>query len=191
MQYRATGRQPPRRANRDHNHCPHGVYPARPSEHSEDEWVAIAMAPEDDWPALCRLVGRDDLAADRRFDHHAARKANEAELDEIVAAWTSRHDKWEAAERCQAIGVAAAAVEHLADTFGRDPQLGHHYQVVSQPSDPGVAIPIDREAARWRGREHQLRRSPGLGEHNEHVVCELLGRSEHEYVQLVIDEVLG
>jgi crotonobetainyl-CoA:carnitine CoA-transferase CaiB-like acyl-CoA transferase len=155
--------------------------------------TAAIAKPEakDDWPALCRLVGRDDLAADRRFDHHAARKANEAELDEIVAAWTSRHDKWEAAERCQAIGVAAAAVEHLADTFGRDPQLGHHYQVVSQPSDPGVAIPIDREAARWRGREHQLRRSPGLGEHNEHVVCELLGRSEHEYVQLVIDEVLG
>ena len=86
--------------------------------------------------------------------------------------------------------MAAAPVEHLADTLTRDPQLRAHYQLVQQPAAPAVDIPIDREAGRWRGAEHVLRRAPGLGEHNEHVVCELLGGSEADYVQLVLDAVL-
>lgn len=78
-----------------------------------------------------------------------------------------------------------------ADTYDRDPQLRNHYQIVQQPSRPDIDIPIDREAAQWRGTELLLNQSPGLGEHNEHVVRELLGRSEEDYVQLILDGVLG
>lgn len=62
---------------------------------------------------------------------------------------------------------------------------------MQQPSRPDIDIPIDREAAQWRGTELLLNQSPGLGEHNEHVVRELLGRSEEDYVQLILDGVLG
>ncbi|MGF1597578.1 MAG: CoA transferase [Acidimicrobiales bacterium] len=190
MRYAATGVQPPRRANRDPNHCPHGVYPARPSEHSDDEWVALAVTGDDEWGALCALMGRPGLATDERFATHAARTADEDAVDAVVAAWTSGLDKWEAADAAQAAGIAAAPVEHLADTHDRDPQLRHHYQVVHQPVDPTVDIPIDREAARWRGAEHRLVRSPGLGEHNEHIVCDLLGRSEQDFIDLLVEGVL-
>ena len=80
---------------------------------------------------------------------------------------------------------------HLADTVERDPQLRHHYQVVHQPVRPELDIPIDREMARWRGAEHLLRRAPGTGEHNEEIVRDILGRSEDDYIQLIVDEVLG
>jgi crotonobetainyl-CoA:carnitine CoA-transferase CaiB-like acyl-CoA transferase len=190
MHYAATGTQPPRRANRDPNACPHGVYPARPSEHSDDEWVAISVDDDAGFAALAALAGRSELAADPRFATHAARKAHEDALDELIAAWTATADKWDLADALQAAGIAAAPVEHLADAYERDPQLRHHFQIVQQPSAPGVDIPIDREAAQWVGAELRLRRSPGLGEHNEHVVRTLLGRSEEEYVQLLLDGVL-
>lgn len=190
MQYRATGRQPERRANRDPNYCPHGVYPSQGSAHSDDEWVAIAVADDQEWRALCTTIGRADLISDSRFATHADRKVNEDAIDEVVAGWTATIDKWDCASQCQQAGIAAAPVEHLADTYERDPQLRHHYQIVHQPSAPEIDIPIDREAAQWRGVDHRIVRSPGMGEHNEHIVRDILGRSEEEYLRLVIDEVL-
>ncbi len=186
MQYRATGVAPPRGANRDANHCPHGVYPAA----GEDQWMAIAVAGDDEWRAFCAELGRPELTDDSRFATHAARKAHEDAVDEVVTAWTSDQDKWEGAARLQACGIAAGPVEDLRDTFERDPLLRGHYQTVHQPADPSVDIPIDRETARWVGREHVLTRAPGVGEHNEYVVREILGRSDEDYVKLVIDGVL-
>lgn len=191
MQYSATGVQPPRRANRDPNYCPHGVFPAIGSDDSEDEWVTIAIADDEQWRQLCRLMGREDLLADARFATHADRKTNEDAIDEAVATWTSSQDKWDSAERCQAAGIAAAPVEHLADTYDRDPQLRQHYQIVHQPVDPSIDVPIDREPAQWRGADHRLSRAPMMGEHNEYVVREVLGHSEEYYIKLLVDDVLG
>lgn len=191
MQYSATGQQPPRRANRDLNHCPHGVFPATPSDHSEDEWVAVAVADDDQWQRLCTVMDRPDLATDPRFITHRDRKDNEDALDAELSAWTSGQDKWLCAERCQAAGIAAAPVEHLVDTYERDPQLRHHYQIVHQPMAPDVDVPIDREAAQWRGADHRLVRAPMMGEHNEYVVRDVLGWSEEDYITMLVDDVLG
>ncbi|MEM9176778.1 MAG: CoA transferase [Myxococcota bacterium] len=186
MQYRATGTAPPRNGNRDANACPHGVYPAA----GEDDWLALAVQSEAEWIAFTNAIGDPGLAEDPRFATHAARKLHEDALDERVRAWTRRQDKWRGAEHLQAAGVAAGPVEHLRDTFERDPLLRAHYQIVHQPVAPDVAIPIDRESARYVGREHVLTRAPGLGEHNEHVVREVLGRSDEDFIELVVSGVL-
>jgi crotonobetainyl-CoA:carnitine CoA-transferase CaiB-like acyl-CoA transferase len=107
-----------------------------------------------------------------------------------VSAWTREQERWELAEQLQAVGVAAAPVEHLRDTYERDPQLQHHYQHVRQPSAPDVDIPIDAEAIRFVGHEHILERAPMLGEHNEPVLCDVAGLSPEEFAQLVVDGVI-
>lgn len=190
MQFKATGMQPPRRSNRDPNLCPHGVFRAIASEHSDDEWVALAVDGDEEWAALCGLFDRDDLSGDPRFATHADRKRNEHELDEIINAWTIDHDKWKLADRLQAVGIAAAPVEHLADTFERDPQLRHRYQMVQQPGRADIDIPIDREAAQWVGHQLELTRAPSTGEHNQHIVCDVLGHSDEHYIDLVVNDIL-
>jgi len=190
MQYKATGVQPPRRANRDPNHCPHGIFAAAGSVHSDDEWIAVAVSNDDEWRALCQLMGKPELATDERFGSHAARKANEDELDEFVSAFTSGRDKWQLSDELQAAGIAAAPVEHLAETYERDPQLQRHYQLVHQPSWPDLDIPINREVAQWVGTDLRLTRAPAMGEHNQQVVCDLLGHTDDDYVQLVVNDVL-
>jgi crotonobetainyl-CoA:carnitine CoA-transferase CaiB-like acyl-CoA transferase len=187
MAYRATGEQPARRGNRDPNWAPHAPYPTR----GEDEWCAIAIARDEEWATLSELMQRSELAADPRFATHAARKLHEDELDAIVSSFTRRHDRWELAERLQRHGIAAAAVENLRDTFELDPQLRHHYQLVRQPNAPHVDIPVDGEAIRFAGLEHRLERAPVQGEHNEYVVCQILGISPEEYAELVVDGVLS
>ena len=186
MQYRATGEQPERRANRDPNYCPHAPYPTR----GEDEWCAIAVEDDDQWSELCALMGRPELARAERFASHAARKASEDELDEIVSEWTRGQDRWALAARLQQAGIAAAAVESLRDTLQEDPQLRDHYQRVRQPSDPDVEGVIDAEVIRFAGVEHRLVRAPMLGEHNERVLCDMVGLSREEFDRLIVDGVV-
>ncbi len=191
MQFKATGEQPPRNANRNPNYCPHGVYPTVAETDPEtDAWIAFAVKGEDEWAALCELMGSADLAADDRFKTHALRKQHEDELDGLIRAWTSGEEKWALTDRLQAVGIAAAPVEHLKDMLENDPQLPRHYQQVTQPVQPDIQVPVDKEAARWVGHDLVLNRSPMLGEHNEYVVQELLGKSDEEFAELIINEVL-
>ena len=73
-----------------------------------------------------------------------------------------------------------------------DPQLRHrgHYQRIRQPSAPEVELMIDGEAIRIDGVERQLARAPMLGEHNEHVLKDLLGVTDEEFVDLLVSEVI-
>jgi len=187
MHYRATGVQPPPSQNRSPNHCPHGVFPAS----GEDDWCAIAVESDDQWRALCGAMGEPRLADDPRFATFAARKANEPEVEERLAGWTRRQDRWALAERLQSLGVPAAPVENLRDTFERDPQLRQHYQRVAQPSRPDVEIPIDGEAIRFAGVEHRLRRAPMLGEHSEQVLREIVGLAREELDALLLAGVVA
>ncbi len=186
MQYDSTGRQPPRNSNRSANYCPHGIYPSL----DEDQWVAIAVAEDREWQALCEAMGRGELVRDARFDTLSARKENEEVLDEIVRAWTKTQDKRICAEQLQKIGVAASPVQDLRDLYERDPQTRDHYQIVHQPTAPEIDVPIDREPARWMGFDHRLNRSPGIGEHTEEILKGLLDISDEEFIELLVEGVL-
>ena len=188
MQFVSTGQQPPRRANRDPNHCPHGVYPTS----GEDEWCAIAAHGDRDWAELCGLMGRSELRNDDRFATHESRKVHEDEVDTIVSLWTHAHDRWELADLLQAHGIAAAAVEDLRDLLETDPQLVDHFQSVDpQPSDPEVELVIDGESIRFAGVDRPLKRAPMYGEHNEYVLRELVGLTQEQFDWLVVEEVIN
>jgi crotonobetainyl-CoA:carnitine CoA-transferase CaiB-like acyl-CoA transferase len=186
MRFRVTGEAPRPAANRHAALCPHGVFPAA----GEDQWIAIEVDGDADFERLCTAMGSPELAHDPRFVDHGARKRNEDALDAILSAWTAGHERFELAAELQAAGVAAAPVEDLADTYERDPQLRDHYQRVRHPGAPEVELPIDREIVRCEGVPHSIRRGPIWGEHNEEIVREVLGRSEEEYVELVLNEIL-
>jgi crotonobetainyl-CoA:carnitine CoA-transferase CaiB-like acyl-CoA transferase len=187
MYHAHTGQEPPRRANRDPNYAPHGVYPAA----GEDAWVAIAVQGDGEFRAFAEAIEKLGLASDSRFATHAARKANEDELDAIVAGWTRGRDRWEAAAFLQSHGIAASPVESIADQLDRDPGLARHYQVVQQPSEPDIEITLDGEPIRFDGLEGRVTRAPALGEHNEYVFREVLGLSEDEFVEGVASGAIG
>ena len=47
----------------------------------DDRWVAIAVRGDDEWAALCGVMGRPELATRSRFATHEARIANQDALD--------------------------------------------------------------------------------------------------------------
>jgi len=70
---------------RDAQTAPHGVSFSA----GDDRWVAMAVRDDDEWKALCGVIGRPDLAESHGLATDELRLAQQEELDEIVAEWTS------------------------------------------------------------------------------------------------------
>ncbi len=96
----------------------------------------------------------------------------------------------EVMQRLQAHGIPAGIVASCHDLH-HDPQLAqrgffvelHHSEMGPSPYD-GLQFALSKTPGALRSP------APCLGEHNEYVFKELLGLSEEEYVQLIIEEVI-
>mgnify|MGYP001079078326 FL=1 len=118
------------------------------------------------------------------------RKKNEDELDRLVGEWTINHSAEEVMTLMQRAGVAAGLVETGEDQLEHDPQTRHR-NVFPELGHPrlgkhhAVASPFIMSKTPC-----QLTRAPLLGEHNQYVLKEILGMSDEEIAELVIDGVL-
>ena len=172
--YAHNGEQPERKGNSHYRHAPHGVYPCL----GDDRWLAIAVTCEQQWPALCDIMGKPALVEDSRFSDEAARKENEAELDSIIASWTRERDAVEMMRELQAACVPAGAVHRSVDMLD-DPHLRERdfFVTLDEPdvgrkTYPGQAIIAE-------GLPKQFwRPSAPLGAHNESILNKLLGHIE-------------
>ncbi len=176
----ANGRPGDRQGNSCEYACPHGVYPCR----GEEAWIAIAVFEDREWQALCRVAALPELNAPE-FDTFRGRKHNESRLDAILSKWTAGWDKHELMAKLQAEGVDAGAVQNGRDVL-EDPHLkGRHFfwkqdsPSVGPFSYLGEPFTLSDTPARPRMP------APALGEHTEHVCCELLGMSSDEFVELL------
>lgn len=187
LDYTINGRVPPRRGNASLELAPHGVYPCA----GDDQWIAIAVANDAQWQALCGAIARADLAADPRLAGPTGRLARAALLDEAVSAWTRGQQKRAAMDALLAAGVPAGAVQDNTETL-LDPQLRAR----------GFWQEVDRE---WVGRHPHagmgitaggaapllVRPAPTLGQHTTEVLGELLGLGSTELAALEAAHVTG
>ncbi|MBI4334016.1 MAG: CoA transferase [Chloroflexi bacterium] len=179
-------RQP--QGNRSDDAAPHGVYRCQ----GQDQWCAIAVFTPEEWRAFCRVIGRADLAGDRRFATLADRKTNAEALDQIISEWTVQRSPWEVMELLQGAGVAAGVVESVEDLLRRDPQLrerGHWVKVVHP--EAGEMTLEDWAFKMSNVPALQWRHAPLLGEHNDYVFKEILHMPEEEIDRLIVDGVIG
>jgi crotonobetainyl-CoA:carnitine CoA-transferase CaiB-like acyl-CoA transferase len=179
------GVQLPRQGNRDTLMAPHGVFRCS----GDDRWVSIVVRDDGEWRRFAGVLG-PPLADDARFAAQAGRKAHEDELEALITAWTSVRDRWEVTGLLQAAGIAAFPVLD-AKEVAEDPHLlarGFFNEL------PHAEVGRRRHAgAPWRALETPTgvrKAAPCMGEDNEYVVMELLGRSRDEYERLVAQRVV-
>ena len=80
MDYSANGRSGQRMGNQDTAMSPHGCYPCR----GDDRWLTMAVATDDEWQAVCRVLGQEGWAANPRFEDSLSRWKNRDELDALI-----------------------------------------------------------------------------------------------------------
>lgn len=171
--------------NRKAQACPHGAFPAQ----GADQWLAISVDTDAQAWALGELIGVD-LQNEKIFCPLNTRKAHEDEIEKCVAAWTSRQDKFAAAELLQAAGIPAAPVMAADDLFSneflRDRGMLPEYEQPDAGTFVHQGLPLHIS-----GLDLGVRRpTPRFGEHNREVLREWLGLSDDSVDELYIEEII-
>ena len=148
----------------------HGIYRCS----GEDNWVAVAAEDPEQLAKLAALVGA----------------AGPSGVERALESWCLGRDHVQAMEALQGAGVPAGAVTTAEDRFNN-----RHFQergVYLETEHPIIGWEVVYgEPWRWpKGVGPSIQRAPLLGEANEYVICELLGRSRADYDRLVADKVL-
>ena len=171
------------RGNSHPSIAPHGIYRCA----GEDEWVAISARTDDEWKGLVAALELQ-LPAEWTAPE---RKANEAEVDAAIAAWSATLAKQDAADRVSAAGACAAAVLRPGE-IPEDADLRErgHMVVVAHPEagehwQSGLAAKLSRTPG------GVTRHAPLQGQHSFEVFAELVGMSQADYDALVDRELTG
>ncbi|MBP1724689.1 MAG: CoA transferase [Deltaproteobacteria bacterium] len=160
--------------------APHNCYRCL----GDDRWINITVTSEEEWEALCGVMGRPEWIRDERFADALSRVRNQEALDKRIEAWTVSQENILLMHRLQEAGVPAGAVYNAADAFA-DPHLKERgfFQEMTQ-EDCGAHL---YHGLPWKASKtpNHLRLPPcRLGEHNEYVYKEVIGVSDEEYAEL-------
>lgn len=187
LDYFANGRVAEPTGNRLPYDCaaPHGCYPSAGATSDavvDERWVAIACMTDDQWRALAQVMGDPTWTRDPTLAS-AQGRADYADLDARVGAWTRNLTATEVMERCQAARVPAGVVQTGADLGDADPQLrrsGFLFPIEDPHPVLGQTY-ADRLPLHFEDTPcHVYRRTRRVGEDNVAVLADWLGMSEDE-----------
>ena len=187
MDYAMNRTQPEREGNHDRWMAPHDCFKCRGDD---DKWVTIVCGTEAEWQALCKAMGKPELATDQRFANVTARKANEDALEEIITAWTQERDRWEVTEILQKAGVAAFPSLSNKDLATNPHLAARGYLVQKEHPEVGTRI---HAGIPWQmsSTPCEVRAAAPLrGQHTDYVLRDLLGLAEAEVRKLKEEQIL-
>jgi crotonobetainyl-CoA:carnitine CoA-transferase CaiB-like acyl-CoA transferase len=146
----------------------------------KDGYVFIAAVEEAQWQRLVDLMGKPAWAADPRFQDRLGRAEHWESLKSLVETWTLARSKTEICRTAQASRIPISPVNTAADVLGSPHLTAREFFVEVEHPDAGrwpyPGAPYRFAATPWRIR----RRAPRLGEHDDEVYGEWLGRSGGE-----------
>ena len=186
--YTTNGEAPSPSGNRSQTGNPAAdVYPA------SDGHVMIAAATQNQFLALARLLGREDLTADPRFVTLSDRIANAETLRDLLGDAFSRERAtvWE--ERLMDAGIPAARVSTVPQVWHEDAQLAHRGTFRTVPRQDAVGEGdwpyVDVAFHGTRTVERTPHPAPLLGEHTDAILAEA-GFSPADIAELRSQQVI-
>ena len=158
---------------------PYGAFPTK-----DGFWIAIAAGTPRFWEGLCKAIGREDLMTDAHFDTLEKRRENEDELSEILeqALQAKTAKEWE--QLFLEAGVPAGKVNTVEEAFIH-PQAQARNMLISFDHPLGKKMkcagnPLKFSATKVR----EYKPAPGIGEHTQEVLSNLLDYSSAKIAKL-------
>jgi len=122
---------------------------------------------------FCRVIGRPEWLADPRMTGNLnSPEVIGDEVDAAFGSWLRVRTKRQAMDEAQAAGWPMSALNTPADVL-RDPHMQERRFFVTLEHPEAGPVQLPGLAMRFSGTPGELRRAPGLGEHNAAVLGEL------------------
>ena len=193
IEYSAYGNLLQREGNRGPTAAPQNLY--RTSELDEfgrpDDWVAIAVATDEQWASLVAALGYPEWAAGDELASVTGRRHHHDAIDEQLSRWCATRTGDEIVETLWAAGVPVAKVMQ-PHRVGDLPQLVYRcfYEQVDHPvSATARHSTLPMRISSGPQRFHRTA-APLLGQHNREVLAGL-GLGEDEIAALEDQGIVG
>ncbi len=152
----------------------HGFY------RTKDGAVGHMLMQNEVWYRLLKLVGREDLIGDPRYEEPDTRKARYKETEEIVEAWTTQHTTAEVIEKFKEYRLAVGPVRTIDQAYENPHNVERgifheiEHPIAGKFNITNVPIKFSETPPRIKTP------SPILGQHNEQILHDLLGYDEKQ-----------
>lgn len=188
IEYSAYGQLLRRTGNRGPYAAPQGVYGCA----ERDEYIAVAVATEAQWKALCAVMGDPEWARDAALATAAGRRAAHDAIDARIEEWLSHQQRDTAAQRLIEAGVPAHPLlnPHFVMPNAQLDARGF-FQVMEHVVTGATRYPGFPMAFSGLGRNLHRSPPPTLGQHNDDILRGELGLSAEEIDDLRARKIIG
>ena len=167
------------------NVVPHSHYPTR-----DGRWIAIACTNDKIYQRLAVAMGEPERADPDSWGTLKNRERDRQQVDEHVAAWTSKHDRAELLRICEEAQVPCGPIYAIDEIF-EDPQYAARGNILKVQDDRVGELPIPNLVPRLSETPGSVKwLGPRLGEHNDEIFKGLLGLGEEELRRLASEGVI-
>ncbi len=161
--------------NRNPDFAPAGTF-----ETKDGRYVQIAAGGDKVWERLAQAMDRAELAEDPRYATSRERIQRADELEALLAEWIQARDFAEVESKLVAANVPVGGI-YRAEDIAEDPHFmaRETFIHVEDPEAGSVAMPgIIPKLSGTPGRVEST--GPAIGQHNQEIYGDLLGRSDAE-----------
>ena len=161
-----------------------GIAPSNTYRCLNDKYIVIGGNGDAIFKRLMTVVGRPDLAEDPRFSSNDGRVKEADYLDQLIELWTSQLELKDALQILDKAGVPAGPIYSVKDIVEDEHVQSRKLIESVEIGDLGkVKIPgIIPKLSVTPGKTEWI--GPGLGEHNQDVLSNLLSYSEEVIASL-------
>jgi crotonobetainyl-CoA:carnitine CoA-transferase CaiB-like acyl-CoA transferase len=154
--------------------------------------LALSVATDAQWRALCSALGDPEWALDAALGTRAGRRKAHDAIDERLRDWTLERKRADVVAELRALGIPASEVADPCRLLETNPQFRAR-GYFEAPEHPVVgAMPLPSLPFRYASIDRWFRTpAPTLGQHNEPVLCGILGLSAGELRDLEAEGVTG
>jgi len=166
---------------------PHSSFPCK----GPGRWIAISIRSNEEWESLVDAIGDADWLKDERFQSVSGRRENEEELNRLIGQWTVGYCVEALFQLLQSNGIPSGIVQNCHDDLFRDPQLKHrrHFRYLDHPEIGTHAYHAPAHILS-KTPNHIHKAGPTLGEDNEYVFSEILGYTDDEIGDMLVEGVI-
>lgn len=182
----ASGKQPELMGNRYASAYPYDAFKA------SDGRFVIGCANDKLFGLLCtKVLEREDLLTDPRFETNVKRCDNYAELRPEIEKWTKEHTVDECVEKILGVGVPAAPINDL-ERVTTDPHIAVAREMIVPIKHPVIGdMKVNGNPVKLLDTKAEITRpAPTLGQDNEMVFKDILGLGGEEMEKLAEEGII-
>ncbi len=168
-------------------YIPWDIYKAKGDE--PNDYVFIAARQPHQYTTLMKMIGREDLTTDELVDDLQLRWEKRDEINKAIEDYTTKFDKMELFHTLAKAVIPCAPILDTLEALS-DPHLTQRGMIFDAEHPTRGKHKMLGMPVRMSKSDFEYRPAPGLGQHTDEVLKEILGYSDEKLAELKAEGII-